>query len=158
MQAGKAGVSPAGTVVASDNSRAQGTAVVPRREQHMSFKSKVLAGAASLALVSGVAVVGGLSASAATPSCGPDCINIFSREFGTHAHPNFVMDVFRQGAKVGQPIILFKASNSDPAEDFTVAFMRSAMKCCVWGLIIRSSSATRYHVGFDFQAGAGAGS
>lgn len=43
-------------------------------------------------------------------------------------------------------------------KDFTIAFMRLAMKCCVFGLIIRSSSATRYHVGFDFQAGAGAGS
>ncbi len=35
------------------------------------------------------------------------------------------MDVFRQGAKVGQPIILFRNSNSDPAEDFTVSFQGS---------------------------------
>src|SRR5262249_26537769 len=94
----------------SNNSRAQGAAVVPRREQHMSFKSKVLAGAASLALVGGVAVAGGLSANAATPSCGDSCINIFSRDFG----PSFFMDVFRQGVRVGQPIILFKQSNHDP--------------------------------------------
>ena len=88
----------------------------------MSFKSKMLAGAATLALVGGVATVGSLSASASTPSCGHRCIDVFSRQFGTHHTPNFVMDVFRQGAKVGQPIILFRNSNSDPAEDFTVSF------------------------------------
>src|SRR5260370_41434760 len=83
----------------------------------MSIKSKVIAAAATLTLVGGVSAVGSLSASAATPSCGASCFNFFSKDFG--GTPNFVVDVFRQGAKVGQPIILFKASNSDPAEDFT---------------------------------------
>jgi hypothetical protein len=89
----------------------------------MSFKSKVLAGAASLALVGGVAVVGGLSANAATPSCGHRCVNIFSKKFSDvlTTKPGFVLDVLRQGAKVGQPIIMFQSSNSDPAEDFTVS-------------------------------------
>jgi hypothetical protein len=32
----------------------------------------------------------------------------------------FVLDVLRQREKVGQPLILFRASNIDPAEDFTV--------------------------------------
>ena len=87
----------------------------------MSFKSKVLAGAASLALVGGVAVVGGLSASAATPSCGHRCVNLFSKKFSDFltTKPPFVVDVYRQGANVGQPIIMFQASNADPAEDFT---------------------------------------
>ena len=69
----------------------------------MSFKSKVLAGAASLALVGGVAVVGGLSAGAATPSCGHRCVNLFSKKFSDFltTKPGFVVDVFRQGAKVG---------------------------------------------------------
>jgi len=31
-----------------------------------------------------------------------------------------VLDVLRQGAKTGQPIILYRAANNDPAEDFTV--------------------------------------
>jgi len=88
----------------------------------MSIKSKVFAAAATLTLVGGVSTVGMFSASAATPSCGDNCIDIFSRQFGTHHHPNFVMDVWRQGAKVGQPIILFRESNSDPAEDFTLSF------------------------------------
>ena len=101
----------------------------------MSFKSKMLAGAATLALVGGVATVGSLSASASTPSCGHRCIDVFSRQFGTHHTPNFVMDVFRQGAKVGQPIILFRNSNSDPAEDFTVSFQGQVSDFYAAGLV-----------------------
>jgi hypothetical protein len=87
----------------------------------MSIKSKVIAAAATLALVGGVSTVGTLSASAATPSCGHRCIDLFSREFGTHRNPAFVLDVWRQGKNVGQPVILYQASNSDPAEDFTIS-------------------------------------
>src|SRR5579864_4867503 len=88
----------------------------------MSIKSKVFAAAATLTVVGGVSAVGMLSAGAATPSCGFSCIDIFSRQFDTHHNPQFVMDVWRQGAKTGQPIILFRSSNSDPAEDFTISF------------------------------------
>ncbi len=88
----------------------------------MSIKSKAFAAAAALVVAGGVGAAGAASAGAATPSCGHHCIDVFSRQFGTHDHPNFVLDVFRQGAKAGQPIILFRTSNSDPAEDFTVAF------------------------------------
>jgi hypothetical protein len=110
----------------------------------MSFKSKMLAGAATLALVGGVGTAGALSASAATPSCGDNCINIFSRAFGTHRSPNFVMDVFRQGAKVGQPIILFRTSNQDPAEDFTVSFQGNVSDFAAVGLV---SPAVALHYG-----------
>jgi len=124
----------------------------------MSFKSKLLAGAASLAMASGLAVVGGLtagSAVAATPSCGdnffnqglpPGCINVFSRQFGTHRSPNFIMDVFRQGAKVGQPIILFRTSNSDPAEDFTISLQGTVTDFLGAGLV---TSATALHYAND---------
>src|SRR5271163_2118535 len=91
----------------------------------MSIKSKVLAAAATLTLVGGVGMAGALtagSASAATPSCGGACIDIFSHQFGTHKSPNYVVDVLRQGEKTGQPIILFRTANFDPAEDFTFAF------------------------------------
>ena len=53
----------------------------------MSIKSKVFAAAATLTLVGGVGSVAALSAGAATPSCGHDCIDIFSRQFGTHQSP-----------------------------------------------------------------------
>ena len=118
----------------------------------MSFKSKVLAGAASLALVGGVAMAAGPTATAGTPSCGPSCINIFSRQFGTHRSPNFVMDVLRQGMKVGQPIILFRTSNADPAQDFTVAFQGLVSDFFAAGLV---SSAVNLHYGdmpaFEFE-------
>ncbi len=54
----------------------------------MSIKSKVFAAAATLTLVGGVGAAGAISASAATPSCGFTCIEVFNHNFGTHAHPN----------------------------------------------------------------------
>jgi len=87
------------------------------------FKSKVLAAAAALTLTGGLTLAGASVTWGATPSCGSSCVNVFSHEFTSYySNPTYVMDVFRQGAKVGQPIILFRGSNSDPAEDFTVSF------------------------------------
>jgi hypothetical protein len=88
----------------------------------MSIKSKVLAAAATLTLVGGVGAAGAISASAATPSCGFGCVDIFNHDFGTHKTPNFVLDTLRQGEKVGQPQILFRVANSDPAEDYTFSY------------------------------------
>jgi hypothetical protein len=110
----------------------------------MSFKSKVLAGAATLALIGGVGTAGALSASAATPSCGRNCIDIFSRAFGTHRTPGYVMDVLRQGAKVGQPIILFRTSNTDPAEDFVPSIQGTTADFFAAGLV---SAALALHYG-----------
>ena len=113
----------------------------------MSIKSKVLAAAATLTLVGGVGAAGALtagSASAATPSCGNSCINVFSHQFGTHKSPNYVVDVLRQGEKVGQPIILFRTANFDPAEDFTVAFQGTVADFFAAGLVsaVRSTCTT----------------
>ena len=113
----------------------------------MSIKSKVLAAAATLTLVGGLGAAGALtagSASAATPSCGHSCINVFSHQFGTHKSPNFVVDVLRQGEKVGQPIILFRTANFDPAEDFTVAFQGTVNDFFKAGLV---SAAVNLHYG-----------
>jgi hypothetical protein len=113
----------------------------------MSIKSKVLAAAATLTLVGGVGAAGALTAgtaAAATPSCGASCIDIFSRDFGTHASPNFVVDVLRQGENVGQPIILFRTSNSDPAEDFTVSLQGFVSDFAAAGLV---SPAVALHYG-----------
>ncbi len=92
----------------------------------MSIKSKVLATAASLTMVGGVLAVSTLAtataAKAETPSCGAFnffCVDLFSKQFGTHHDPGFIQDVYRQGNRVNQPIILFRISSSDPAEDFT---------------------------------------
>jgi hypothetical protein len=83
----------------------------------MSIMSKIFTGAASAVIVTGVAgVLAGTSAKAATPSCGHDCINLFSQKFGH----NFVVDAKGQGATDGTPAILFQGSNSDPAEDWSI--------------------------------------
>jgi hypothetical protein len=113
----------------------------------MSIKSKVLAAAATVTMVGGVGLVSTLTAgtaSAATPSCGNSCVNLFSRQFGTHAEPNYVVDVLRQGEKVGQPIILFRTANFDPAEDWTAAFQGTVADFFAAGLV---SAAVDLHYG-----------
>jgi hypothetical protein len=110
----------------------------------MSIKSKVFAAAATLTLVGGVGAVGAMSASAATPSCGAACVDIFSYEFGHHSSPNFVVDVYQQGAKVGQPIILFRTSDTDPAEDFNASFQGLTSDFFAAGLV---SAAVDLHYG-----------
>ena len=113
----------------------------------MSIKSKVLATAATLTLVGGVGMAGALTAgtaSAATPSAGPDAINLFSHQFGSFRSPNFTVDVYRQGEKVGQPIILFRQSNYDPALDWTVAFQGLVSDFLAAGLV---SPALALHYG-----------
>ena len=113
----------------------------------MSFKSKVLAAAATLALVGGVGMAGALTAgpaSAATPSCGPLCLNLFSYQFGSHANPAFTVDVLRQGEKVGQPNILFRTANYDPALDWTFAFQGTVADFYAAGLV---DAATALHYG-----------
>jgi hypothetical protein len=88
----------------------------------MSLKTKVFAAAATLTLVgAAAATTGALSANAATPSCGGGCIDLYSRLFGSHAHPNFVFDAKGGSASTGTPIILWRTSNSDSGEDFTVS-------------------------------------
>lgn len=83
----------------------------------MSVKSKVLAAAAILTIISGVSTVKTLPAIGATPACGSHCISVFSRELGTYAQPKFVEDIFGGVAEVGQPVGLKQASGSDPSED-----------------------------------------
>ena len=103
----------------------------PREESLMSTKSKVLAAAATLTLVGGVGATGALTAgtaSAATPSCGNSCIDVFTNQFGTHRSPNFAVDTLRQGEKVGQPVILFRTANYDPALDWTVAYQSTVAR------------------------------
>jgi hypothetical protein len=84
----------------------------------MSVKSKVLAAAAAtLTVVGGVSVAGTISANAATPQCGPKCIEVFSPRFGTPAQPDFIESVRHGKARVGEPAILGPASSSDPSGD-----------------------------------------
>jgi hypothetical protein len=109
----------------------------------VSIKSKVLAAATTLTLVSGAGMAGALTAgpaAAGTPSCGSSCVNISNKDFG----PGFVVDVLRQGEKVGQPIILFRTANFDPAEDWTLAFQGKVSDFFAAGLV---SAAVALHYG-----------
>jgi hypothetical protein len=89
----------------------------------MSIKSKVFAASAAMTMVGTVGAAGLLTqaASATTPSCGDNCATVFSRTFGHHTDPAFVFDVWRQANKVGQPVVLYRQSQDDPAEDFVIA-------------------------------------
>ena len=109
----------------------------------MSIKSKVLAAAATLTLVGGVGTAGVLTAgpaSAGTPSCGNFCVNIFNQDIG----PGFVVDVLKQGERVGQPIILFRTTNFDPAEDWNISFQGLVSDFFAAGLV---SATTNLHYG-----------
>ena len=114
----------------------------------MSIKSKVLAAAATLTLVGGVGVAGALTAgpaAAGTPSCGPSCINLFNKDFaGFNGGAASPVDVFRQSEKVGNPIILFRSSNADPALDWSMAFQGTVADFFVAGLV---SPAVALHYG-----------
>jgi hypothetical protein len=123
----------------------------------MSIKSKVLATVATLATVGGVGTAGVLgtavTAHAATPSCGGTCVDIFSNEYGHHHSPNFLLDVYQAHARVGQKIILFRASNNDQAEDFRLEFQGTVADFLAAGLV---TSAFALHYGCIPQANAGA--
>lgn len=88
------------------------------REFLVSIKKGLPAVVATLTLAGGVAAAVPLSASAATPACGPSRLSVFSPELGRYAHPNFVEHVFGGIAMVGQPTGLNTASSSDSSEDF----------------------------------------
>jgi hypothetical protein len=103
----------------------------------MSIKKRTFAAAATMTVVGGVSAVGLLPAQASTPSCGDNCVSISGQEFG-NSTPGFVLDVLRQGEKVGQPIILFRTSNTDPAEDFTYADQGTVADFVTAGLLTKS--------------------
>jgi hypothetical protein len=86
----------------------------------MSIKSKVLAATAMLTMVGGLCTVEALPAAAATPQCGPHCIQIFSAKFGTPEYPRFVESVFRGIAKAGVPTGLHRVRDDNPAGDVIV--------------------------------------
>jgi len=127
----------------------------------MSVKSKVFAVAAAVTMVGGAGVAGlatSAPANAATSECGIQCWDIFSPEFGHHKSPNFLIDSFKQGEAVGTPVILFQATNSDPALDFTVGTPEPTSDYWQAGLV-SSEVALHYgcEAGVDFANCSGTG-
>ena len=83
----------------------------------MSVKAKIAAAAATFALAGGgLGTVGTLSASAATPISVSHFQYMYTRQFGSR----YVLDTFQGRAVAGQEVTLFRASSSDPAEDFVI--------------------------------------
>jgi hypothetical protein len=120
----------------------------------MSIKSKVIAAAVALALITGtggLTVLAAGTASAATPSCGGSCVDIFSHQFGDHQTPAYAVDVLRQGEKVGQPVILFRTANFDPALDFTLDFQGTTADFYAAGMV---GAAVALHYGCVVGTGA----
>jgi len=87
---------------------------------HLRKRALVLT-AAALA-VAGIAVpaaVTSVPARAATPSCGPTCVEPFSHEWGRR----LIMDAIGNGfGRQHQRLILFRASHDDGAQDFVPTF------------------------------------
>ena len=108
----------------------------------MSIKTKVLAAAATLTVAGGLSTVGTLPATAATPQCGPHCIQVFTAKFG----PNFVETVFQGVGVVGQPTIAAPPSSSDPAGDLIVPRAGTVSDFFAAGLV---SAAVNQHYGSE---------
>jgi hypothetical protein len=86
----------------------------------MSVRSNLLGGVATITIVGSLSAVGTAPSSAATPQCGPHCIEVFSPRFGTADQPKFVETARGGVARIGAEAILFRANSSNPAEDWVV--------------------------------------
>jgi hypothetical protein len=86
----------------------------------MSIRNKVLAAAGVLTLACGLATVGTVAASAATPQCGSNCLEVYSAEYATPSSLGFVETVLGGIPLRGWPTIVQQSSSSNPAEDLTV--------------------------------------
>ena len=87
----------------------------------MSIKTTGLVCAATLTLAAAVCAAGSPPAGAATPQCGPHCVQIFSARYGTPASPNFVESVSQGLAAAGNPTVLQAPSSTDSAGDMIVS-------------------------------------
>jgi hypothetical protein len=80
--------------------------------------------------------------STTAPGCGKFCGDLYLSEFG----PSFVLDVYKQAPTVGQSVILFAASSTDPGEDWTFTTETTVQEFYRAGLVSR---ATALHYGKD---------
>jgi hypothetical protein len=103
----------------------------------MSIKSKVLAGAAALSVITGGLGVAAATANASTPSCGKSCVEI--------SNGGQVLDVYKRAATVNQKIILWGESNYDPATDFVASFQGTVNQFYKAGL---ATAALNLHYGW----------
>jgi hypothetical protein len=103
----------------------------------MSIKSKVLAGAAALSVITGGLGVAAASAHASTPECGNRCVEV--------SNGGSVLDVYKRTSALGQKVILWGESNVDPATDFTTTYQGTVHDFYKMGL---ASAALNLHFGW----------
>ncbi len=87
----------------------------------MSIRRIMLGATSTLAMAGGVVTTGLAPAVAATPECGPHCVQIFSAKFGTAADPGSVESVLGGVAEAGVPTGLSPISSTDPAGDMIIS-------------------------------------
>ena len=97
------------------------------------IKKIVLAACAALAISIPIGLTSfANAANAATPSCGPNCVEPFSHEWGRH----MVMDAIGGGFGVQhQKVVLFRSSHDDGAEDFTYSAQGTVPQLVADGLL-----------------------
>jgi hypothetical protein len=115
----------------------------------MSVKKNLLGAAATLTMAGGLTTTGTLPASAATPQCGPHCIEVFSPRFGTAGQPDFVETARGGVARIGAPAILFGASSSNPAEDWVVPAGGLVLVSKFYAHGMVSTAVDRHYAGLD---------
>jgi hypothetical protein len=116
----------------------------------MSITGKAAAAVAALGLATAcgtIAVLSGGSASAATPPCAQRCYDIFSKQFGNHGQPSFVLSVASKSATIGNPIIMYWQSNNNQAEDFIATRQGTVSSFNQANLV---SDAVSLHYGSDY--------
>jgi hypothetical protein len=87
----------------------------------MSIRSKVIAAALALGVVTGVGAAGTLTANAATTTCGTGCVDLFNSALGTTAHPKDVLGVTAAAKPAGQLVFMHSANGRDAGEDFSLS-------------------------------------
>ena len=112
----------------------------------MSIKSKVLAAAAVLTVAGGLSTVGTVAANAATPQCGPGCVEVYSMKYATATSLGFVETVLLGIPLRGVPTIVQRASSSNPAEDLIVPLSGSVSDLYAMGMV---SAAVNAHYGSE---------
>jgi len=112
----------------------------------MSIKSKVLAAAAVLTVAGGLSTAGTVAANAATPQCGPGCVEVYSMKYATATSLGFVETVLLGIPLRGVPTIVHPASSSNPAEDLIVPLSGSVSDLYATGMV---SAAVSAHYGSE---------
>jgi hypothetical protein len=113
----------------------------------MSIKSKVLAATGVLTVACGLCAVGTVAASAATPQCGQNCVEVYSAKYATPTSLGFVETVLLGIPLRGVPTEVRPASSSNPAEDLMIPLSGTVNQLYGLGMV---SAAVAEHFGSEF--------